>query len=726
MLRVLACCLPFLLAGAAPAAADVAIGEREVVVSGPGGRAVVERDPLRVRFEDPAGRTVLRQVAGPGPRPHAAVDPEPGGGDAVREPSLYGPFVFTVGIDQPVQHPPGSPAHYGNMLTGAQAGVQHHATRVVEAAAADGGAARLVLATTDPLRTLTVTIRPDGGTLRVAARPSPAAGVATMGDAFVAPDGEAFRGFGGRANALDQRGEDLYNWLEEENYEPGPFSPLFQALPGFGGDRYQFPNGPHAAYYPQPLFVSSERYGFLLDRTELSRFRLAHDRDDAWQAGVAAPALDYAVAPGDAKTAIGALTAQTGRQPAPAAWALRPSTSVNWTASTLTDPGAYEREVRATLAEIERHDLRFGAFGIEGWDGQPEAKLRELMAEVERLGMKPMAYFTPFIQAGPDAERYGVKTAAGTPYLYPSVFGVLTLVDFTNPDAVAWWQRRVRRALELGFEGFMQDWGEQVQLDMHFHDGRTGVELHNAYPRLYHRATREVVRAFEAENRPRRILFFTRSGFAGSAGFEGGNFPGDEHASWSRAKGIGSLAPDMLNRGIGGAPGFSTDVGGYLDTWGSLTEELWTRWVQWAALSPLFRFHNSVGQGTRQPWHFPTGLTTYRRYERLRARAEPLIARLWREAERTGVPIARPLWLEAPGDPAAAREEQQWLLGRDVLVAPVVQQGATARDVVFPDGCWRHGDTGERFDGPATRRVGAPIDSLPWFVRCGTDPLEDR
>jgi alpha-D-xyloside xylohydrolase len=94
-----------------------------------------------------------------------------------------------------------------------------------------------------------------------------------------------------------------------------------------------------------------------------------------------------------------------------------------------------------------------------------------------------------------------------------------------------------------------------------------------------------------------------------------------------------------------------------------------------------------------------------------------------REAVETGMPPTRPLWLADPGDAAAAREGQEWLLGPDVLVAPVVTQGASGRDVVFPDGCWRDPGTGRVVRGPATRTFAAAPGDLPYFFRCGTDPF---
>ena len=136
--------------------------------------------------------------------------------------------------------------------------------------------------------------------------------------------------------------------------------------------------------------------------------------------------------------------------------------------------------------------------------------------------------------------------------------------------------------------------------------------MHNAYPVLFHRATREAVDAWEREHPGRRDRhFYTRAGYtrrAGRAACESANFPGDETTDWSRSAGLASLATDMLNRGVGGAFGFTTDIGGYFDIgpYQPTTKELFLRWAEWAALSPLFRLHGSVGAGTHTPWSSTT------------------------------------------------------------------------------------------------------------------------
>jgi alpha-D-xyloside xylohydrolase len=303
------------------------------------------------------------------------------------------------------------------------------------------------------------------------------------------------------------------------------------------------------------------------------------------------------------------------------------------------------------------------------------------------------------------------------------------VIDFTDPAAVRWWQARVRRALKLGADGFMQDFGEQVFEDMHFADGSTGQTMHNRLPVLYHRATMKVVRRFERRHPQREIFYFTRAGYTGAPGsarYEYANFPGDETTDWTHSAGLASLTTDMLNRAIGGAYGFTADIGGFFDVgpYEPTTKELFLRWAEWAALSPFFRLHGSVGAGTHTPWSYDEQtVAIYKRLSRLHLRARGLIMRLWRRAHRTGIPITRPLWLAYPDEPEAAAQDQEWLLGPKVLVAPVVTEGATSREVYFPRGCWRSPETGLRVRGPATREVEAPLDRLPYFFRCGTRPF---
>ncbi len=182
----------------------------------------------------------------------------------------------------------------------------------------------------------------------------------------------------------------------------------------------------------------------------------------------------------------------------------------------------------------------------------------------------------------------------------------------------------------------------------------------------------------------------------------------------------------MLNRSLGGAWGFTTDIGGFFDVgpYKATTAELFTRWAQWAALSPFFRLHGSVAAGTHMPWSYGAAtLARYRAALRLHLKARPLITRLWKAGRKSGIGPVRPLWLAEPTSPRAAAQDQEWMLGPDVLVAPVVTEGARSRRVYFPRGCWKRPGRYRAHHGPVGATVPAPLGRLPYYVRCGRRPL---
>ena len=731
-------------------------------------RVVVERSPLRLRFLDARGRQVLAQApaasARSTPLPPTR-DPEPFALEREPDHAVYAPFAFEVGTEERAQW---HGAYWaGNLLFSRRSGTVAHAVRVLAARRPRPGELRLVLATTEPGRTLAVRLTRDrGGAIRVRVAPSDRSGVITMGDSFTTGPDEAFHGLGGRRWGVDQRGHKLYGWTEQESFG-GPetltrglplFASLIEPATGFapealggavslgelpgGLEHYLATGGPSATYYAQDHFISSRGYAFLLARDELTRWRLADDRPDRWQAQVSAPALDYTVGAGRGAAAVRRLTAITGRQRLPPAWSQDASLSRGVQSGSAETPAGYVAKVERDLREIRRRHAPVSAFSFEGWGLVGDAVTRRVVRRLHRAGLRAVLYVRAYVSDDPlntqprgDVEtvlRRGLVAtdARGRPFAFGPTAGTdapAYLLDLTDPAAVRWYRDRIRRMLDLGADGFMYDFGEQVQDGMRFHDGSTGAAMHNRYPRVYGRVTRRIVAA-EERRRGRRILAFNRAGFSGrpgSAAVETTTFPGDETADWSAGTGLASLGPDLLNRAVGGVYGYTTDIAGYVDQLtGPADAELFTRWTQFAALTPFMRVHNSVASGTRMPWDYDEA--TYRRWVaavRLHRRAIPLVRRRWRVARRTGMPPLRPLWLAAPEAPGARTEDQEWLLGDDVLVAPVVVRGARTRDVSFPAGCWRDARTGHRYRGPRRATVPAPLHALPHFTRCGTRPL---
>lgn len=726
-----------------------------ITVQGLGSRAVIERNPLRIRYEDASGATVLQQVANTLPSPYLPVNiPEPGAGnDMIQDQALYSPFTFEVGGAVNVQFP-GTPWQ-GNLLLAGDAGIQYAATQLTQAHC-NGNTAILTVATNDPTgRTLTLTLQPDESglqALQVRATLTPSTGVVAIADSFDSGADEEFFGFGGRHNALSQRGRTFVNWVTQENFGAGPLQPGVDVIPGIGGKTYQFPNGETAAYYPQALFYSSRPYGFLLENSELARFKLAYSaRPDAWQVSAAASELRYVVAPGNVQQKIKTLTGINGRHRVPPAWALGPTLlrGLKVLSADSDTADGYKTKVNADLDRVEKDPLPITSYSIEGWDFVSRNQLAGIVSRIRAKQYHPMMYIRAY--AARDAgntenPQYftealsngycGKLPLLNVCYVFGSPFltGVALTIDYANPAAVNWWSDRVRLMLDLGADGFMQDFGENVMTDMVFANGETGLTMHNKYPAIYHATTRAVLDQYRIEHPDRAkqaggaFYFFNRAGYSGrrsSATYENANFPGDNMTDWSRSNGLGSSISDMLNRGVGGAYGYTTDIGGYLDELtGAPTKELFIRWSQLAALSPIFRVHNSSTGGVHMPWDYDAETETiWTQMAQLHIKATPLILKLWAEAQTTGIPVTRPLWLAYPDDHEGYKQDQEFLLGSYVLVAPVTTQGATSRDVYFPTGCWQRPETGESFKGPAHISVSAPITSLPYFFRCGSKPF---
>lgn len=739
------------IAGAAAPAAhgEVTFGAAQIRVAVAGAGALIERSPFRLSFTGGEGQTALAEVEGATELPleRSAIDPasEPAGE------TLYAPLTFLVGSASEQTYTTAPYAgrirgqYTGDLESVEEAGVEYSAREVL-AAEADGEGVRLLVSTDDPSgRTLTVVVTPQatsaGEAIRVAVTPSDPEGVAAMGDSFVAPPGEAFHGFGGRHDGLDQAGREFFNWVDQENVTTTPEQAANPDL---------YPDGPEAAYYVQSSFVSDDGYGFLLDETALSRWSLAASHPGEWQVASASPALEYVVTPGTIERAAAEVSALSGRAPVPPRWALGPLFDREVEEPEPT-PAEYLREVEHDIRRFERGGRRLLLTGyrLEGWGLLSEPVVEGLIARLKALGIRTLLYFRPFTAndiAGTErpgeletalADGYLARTSSGEPYLFTDNFGASAgLIDFTNPAAVAWWRARIFRALELGAEGFMLDFGEQVLPEMRFADGMTGAEMHNLYPVLVQRTTRRIVEEFEALHPGRRIVFFSRSGYSGepgSAAYANFDFPGDETTDWSAASGLASQAPDMLNRALTGAYGYGTDIGGYLDYYNLVegregfnlkptSRELFLRWAEFAALTPVFRLHGAVVE-EHTPWSFPHTLGLYEQLSRLHVAAAGLIERLWREADEGGVPPTRPLYLEYPEEQRAAEQDEEWLLGPDVLVAPVVEQGADGRSVYFPEGCWRDPETGFSHEGPGAATVTADIAQLPFFFRCGSEPF---
>lgn len=260
----------------------------------------------------------------------------------------------------------------------------------------------------------------------------------------------------------------------------------------------------------------------------------------------------------------------------------------------------------------------------------------ELVRSLQDNGFKVLGYLYPqfrTVRAETKtglASGYFLKQDDSSTLLFPAVYAdpVLGLPHApsalyapTNPEGVAWWQGLLRRLLvEYGYDGWMHDFGEQVPVAAVAANGMRGEELHNLYPTLYQRMGAELCQAVKPD-----FMFFSRSGYTGSNAWAPAIWPRDQHTDWSWNRGLASSVPAGLSLGICAANTWGPDIGGFFhsatDAEAARSTELWIRWCQFGALTPLMRDHLGVKKD-RTPdvvdlWSSRETIDTWRTYARL-------------------------------------------------------------------------------------------------------------
>ncbi|HEX2171574.1 MAG TPA: TIM-barrel domain-containing protein, partial [Dehalococcoidia bacterium] len=553
------------------------------------------------------------------------------------------------------------------------------------------------------------------GIIRVAFQPPPGPPVVRTAFAAVSDEGEAFLGLGERFEGVSLAGRRVDLWTVDRREV------------GYGA----------STYLPVPWLLSSRGYGFLLDESRRSEWEMRSRRGDAWAVTASAPGLAFYLIGGHPALAIDRYTALTGRPPLPPRWGLGVvKTLIGGEARVLGD-AARLRQDGIPVDGIYVYDAVDDAANL-GWphvtyDPIPTGvypDVKALTDALRRLGYRSLGYFGPDFR--PDRASFAaaaeaghlVQLADGRPWVHPH-FGI-GLIDVFDPEAVHWWQHGpLKRALaDLGFDGGMLDLGEALPIEASFPDQRTGAELHNAYPVAYAAAAQGALREYKPDG-----LFWARSGFTGGQRFHTGTWPGDPIHDWDGVTGLRSMIPAALSAGLAGYAYWHTEVGGYVDGGldASADRELYLRWLQLGAFTAMLRdqFGDRRGRPT-DIWTDAETLRLWRRYARIH---QALVPYLWRTAEQaqvSGLPLIRHLAIGYPGDRRAWHEEGQYLLGEDLLVAPVLDPDVRERTVYLPTGAWRHWWTGATFQGPADVVVPAPLDQIPVFVRGGADsPLPD-
>jgi alpha-D-xyloside xylohydrolase len=312
----------------------------------------------------------------------------------------------------------------------------------------------------------------------------------------------------------------------------------------------------------------------------------------------------------------------------------------------------------------------------------------------------------------------------------PEGVSMVSFYDATNPEAREFvWQRVKKNYLDCGVRVFWLDADEPELMPMHAENVRfalgTGLEVMNIYPLLHQKGFYDGMQAAGQEE----IINLSRSAWAGTQRYGAAVWSGDVR---SRFEVLRAQIPAGLNIAMSGIPWWTTDIGGFMD--GDIRtdyfKELIVRWFQYGVFCPLFRLH-----GVRQPLNGLYGAQSSgadnevwsfgdRNYEIIRSllflreKLKPYLRELNRAAHEHGTPPMRPVYYDFPKDPAAVNLADQFMLGPDLLVAPVTEQGAVSRDVYLPAGTiWVEAWNGQEFQGGQHLRANAPLERVPVYWR---------
>ena len=543
---------------------------------------------------------------------------------------------------------------------------------------------------------------------------------------LVAEPDEHLWGGGEQLSYFDLRGRRFPLWTSEPGNGRDPSTLLtWKASQAHSGGAY------HNTYYPQPTYLSSRRYALHLDTTAYSAFdfrQADYHEVEVW----AIPARIELWARDSFAEIVQALSARFGRQPPLPDWVLQGAVVGLKDGARSFDRLQGFLDAGAAISGLWCEDwvgVRETSFGKRlfwDWRWNPDRYpgLDRRIGELREQGVRFLGDLNPYLCVDgslyPVAERAGYlirRPDADAPYIVD--FGEFEggLMDFTNPDACAWFEEEVigRNMLDFGLSGWMADFGEYLPIDVRLANGEPGATMHNAWPVLWGQVNANAV---ARRGKTGEALFFMRSGYSGVQRYCPLLWAGDQSVDFSRHDGIGTVICAALSSGLLGNAFHHSDIGGYTSLYGNVrTPELLMRWSEMAAFTSVMRSH----EGNRPAQNLqldqdPKVLAHFARMTRVYRRLSGYLARLSEEASRTGLPVQRPLFLHFEQDRRTYAIQTQYLYGRDLLVAPVIQAGVERWRAYLPgDGEWVHVWSGERFRGGAEAEVPAPFGQPPVF-----------
>lgn len=554
------------------------------------------------------------------------------------------------------------------------------------------------------------------------------------------PD-EDFLGFGEQFTYDNLKGHRVGILAQEGGVSRGrqPFAAILNLLSeGSAGDDY-------TSYAPVPHYLTTKNRSLFLENTEYSVFdmRNPHEVEVRVQSPTMVGRILYGTGPLDL---IEKYTSYSGRMKVLPDWI--------GSGAIVGMQGGTDR-LYEVWEQLQEYNTPIAAFWIQDWVGKRKTVIGsqlwwnweldndhyagwdEMRSDLEDADIRLMGYINSFL-VDPDGfkpwtrnlfqealnDELVIYKDNGEPYFITNTDFDAAMLDLTNPATQSWLKGVIQdEMIEAGFSGWMADFCEALPFDAVLHSGISGATYHNQYPVDWAKLNSE---AIAEAGREGDIVFFNRAGFTRSPAYSTLFWEGDQMVTWDKQDGLKSAITGLVTGGISGISLNHSDIGGYtsIEKFGfgiKREEDLLLRWMEANAFTAAFRTHEgNQPEANAQFYDNDTTLSHFAKFATVFALLASYRKELMQDAQNKGYPLVRHMYLEYPEDPKSLRAPYQWMLGEDLLVAPIVEKYTSSRDVYLPAGSWVHLWTGEAVESSGmTMRVHAPVGEPPVFFKAG-------
>lgn len=487
--------------------------------------------------------------------------------------------------------------------------------------------------------------------------------------------------------------------------------------------------GTEQAYKNIPFYLSNRKYGLFVDNPGKVSFEVGSEKVSRVQFSVPGEEMSYSVVGGEnLKAILNTYTDLTGKAPLVPDWSyglwLSTSFTTDYDEKTVLEfvDGMAERNIPLSVFHFDCRWMKELEWCNFDWDKSKFPDPEGLLKKLHDRGLKICVWINSYIgQKSPLFEEgakngYFIKNEDGSVWQWDRWQAGMAIVDFTNPEATKWYQGYLKKLVAMGVDCFKTDFGERIPTEgVKYYDGSDPELMHNYYTYLYNKAVYDVL--VETKGADEAILF------ARSATVGGQQFP--VHWGGDCSSNYPSMAESLradLSFGMSGFGYWSHDIAGFED---QASPDLYKRWTQFGLLSSHSRYHGSTAY--KVPWLYgDEAVDVAREFTELKLQLKPYLLKMAQETHETGVPMMRAMVLEFPDDPTCEDIDTQYMLGDDLLVAPVFREDGVARFYVPDDGtgqAWTNIITDTAYEPGKWYTEQYDYHTLPVLARPGTDPL---